>query len=177
MEQAGTVPERETGDGDPVDSLAQLNNKKGCSKAEARHAHRMKAQAAATAAAKRAAALSAALLEDDDQATYASRAGKKPLFASSHDSPGGLRADAIGAGFGGGHEHASVDMRDDEEGEKPVNIAVVSRCRPLLVRETRRGVRAAVSCDGNEIVVSGELLPNKRPKRFGFDRVFGKDGV
>eukprot|EP00903_Cladosiphon_okamuranus_P015234 g14080.t1 len=162
----------ETGDEDSIDSRAQLVDEKGRGTSEDRRARRTKAQAAAaTAAAKRAASLSAALLEDEDQANSASRAGRKALFASRNDSVGDLRAHAFGAGLGDEHENARVQGRDEEE--EPVNIAVVSRCRPLLVREMRRGVRAAVSCDGNEIVVSGELLPNKRPRRFGFDRVFG----
>ena len=176
-----TVMEKEIGDGALVGSHTPLEEEKGHSKAEDQHARRMKARAAAAAAAgaaaaKRAAALSAALLEDDEQAISASGGGKKPLFASRNYSTGGLRAEGVGAGFGGETEHASVYGRDDEkeEEEEPVNIAVVSRCRPLLVREMKRGVRAAVFCDGNEIVVSGELLPSKRPRRFGFDRVFGE---
>ena len=178
--RAGTLPTREAGDGGSAEGGAHPGHEKAFTTAEDRHARRMKAQAEAAeaaaaaatlAAAKRAAALSAALLEDDDQATSASRAGRKSLFASRNGSTGGLHADGIDGGFRDENENAGEDGRD---GEEPVNIAVVSRCRPLLVREMKRGVRAAVFCDGNDIVVSGELLPNKRPRRFGFDRVFGK---
>lgn len=169
--QPRTVAKREIGDRESIGSCSQLEDDKACT-VENRHTRRIKVQAEAGAAAtKRAAALSAALLEDDDQAASASRTGRKSLFASRNDTTGGLHAGGFEAGFGDENENASGDGRDDEE---PVNIVVVSRCRPLLVREMKRGVRAAVFCDGNDIIVSGELLPNKRPRRFGFDRVFGK---
>lgn len=175
--QAGTVA-REIDGCELAGSFTQLRDEKRRNTLEDRHARKMKAQAkeatAAAAAAKvaaiaaattrkRAAALSAALIEADEEAASASRAGRAPLFTSSTDFRGGLlRAEGLKAGFGNGND------------EEQVNIAVVSRCRPLLVREMRRGVRAAVFSDGNEIVVSDELLPNKRPRRFGFDRVFGE---
>ena len=44
----------------------------------------------------------------------------------------------------------------------------------LLLREIKRGVKAAVFCDGDEVVVSDKALPNNRSRRFGFDRVFGE---
>lgn len=178
--QAEAVASRYVGEGESIGSCAELRDEERCCAVEDRHARKKKAQAEAVAAAaaaatalatKRAAALSAALIEDDDQAMLASRAGRKPLFASRKNSAGGLRAGEMETGFEKEAEDASGDERDDKE---PVNIAVVSRCRPLLAREMRRGVRAAVFCDGNDIVVPGELLPNKRPRRFGFDRVFGE---
>lgn len=177
--QAGVMTKRETGDGESLGSCAQLGDEKGCSKMEDRHARRIKAQAetakaaaaAAAVATKRAAALSAALIDNDDEAASASRSSRKPLFTSGSGSTGGLREEGLEVGYGTENENASGGGRD---GEEPVNIVVVSRCRPLLVREMKRGVRAAVFCDGNEIVVSGESLPNRRPRRFSFDRVFGK---
>ncbi len=157
---------------------------------ESRHDRRVRAEeeeeasaaaaaAAAAMMAKRAVALSAALIASDDEVASAARASRKPLFHSHHDSTGGSRAGGWGAGPGkesgsaGGGEGGDADDDDDDDDEA-VNIAVVSRCRPLLMREMKRGVRAAVFCDGSEIVVSGESLPNKRERRFGFDRVFGK---
>ncbi|CAM9608984.1 unnamed protein product [Ectocarpus fasciculatus] len=120
------------------------------------------AAAAVAVATKRAAALSLALAEDDE-AVPASSPGRKPLFASRRRSAGEEK-DFDGDGGGGAGQ---------EESNNPVNIAVVSRCRPLLTREMKRGVRPAVFCDGNNIVVSDERLPTKRSRRFGFDRVFG----
>ncbi|CAN0063901.1 unnamed protein product, partial [Ectocarpus sp. 12 AP-2014] len=117
---------------------------------------------AAAVATKRAAALSSALAEDDE-AVPASSPGRKSLFASRRRSAADeeYTYGDYGSGIG------------QEESNAPVNIAVVSRCRPLLTREMKRGVRAAVFCDGNEIVVLDERLPTKRSRRFGFDRVFG----
>lgn len=124
------------------------------------------AESVATAiATKRAAALSSALAEDDE-AVPESSPGRKSLFASRGRS-GGDEQDVDGDDGGG----------VGQESTTPVNIAVVSRCRPLLTREMKRGVRAAVFCDGNEIVVSDERLPTKRSRRFGFDRVFGKTSL
>ncbi|CAM9329490.1 unnamed protein product [Ectocarpus sp. 4 AP-2014] len=120
------------------------------------------AAVAAAVATKRAAALSSALAEDDE-AVLASSPGRKSLFASR-------RRSAADEEYTDGDDGSGVGQ---EESNAPVNIAVVSRCRPLLTREMKRGVRAAVFCDGNEIVVLDERLPTKRSRRFGFDRVFG----
>ncbi|CBJ48361.1 kinesin motor protein-related [Ectocarpus siliculosus] len=120
------------------------------------------ASAAAAVATKRAAALSSALAEDDE-AVPASGPGRKSLFASRRRSTADKE-------YTDGDDGSGVGK---EESNAPVNIAVVSRCRPLLTREMKRGVRAAVFCDGNEIIVMDERLPTKRSRRFGFDRVFG----
>lgn len=116
------------------------------------------------AAVNQAAALSAALTEEA-QSIRTRGGGRKPLFFASY-RPGavqakeGSRDEGLEGGGGGGGETA--------------NIVVVSRCRPLLLREVKRGVRAAVFCDGDEVVVSDKALPNSRSRRFGFDRVFGE---
>lgn len=133
-----------------------------------RNARRGKASLEAVAAtdvvaADQAAALSAALTEED-QAVRTGGGGRKPLFTSCHalgvqGKEGSGIEGAEGGGGGGG---------------EPANIVVVSRCRPLLLREIKRGVRAAVFCNGDEIVVSDRALPNNRSRRFGFDRVFGE---
>lgn len=126
-------------------------------------------EAKAVVAAKRAIALSVALTEEDEAISAGSRGRLKSLFASrtSRAPGGGERAPGREDETNGGEE-------EEEEADEPVNIAVVSRCRPLLAREIKRGVRAAVSCEGDEVVVSGKDLPIDRSRRFGFDRVFGK---
>lgn len=135
--------------------------------------------AAATAATveketKRAIALSMELVEDDE-ANFTSRTSATHLFASRHRSGGSEQAGGLtAAGEGKQDNGGGIGMEGShEDSDEPVNIAVVSRCRPLLARETKRGVRAAVFCDGDEIVVPDEALP-ERSRRFGFDRVFGK---
>ncbi|CAN0451838.1 unnamed protein product, partial [Ectocarpus sp. 12 AP-2014] len=120
------------------------------------------AAVAAAVATKRAAALSSALAEDDE-AVAAPSPGRKSLFASR-------RRSAADEEYTDGDDCSGIGQ---EESDAPVNIAVVSRCRPLLTREMKRGVRAAVFCDGKEIVVLDERLPTKRSRRFGFDRIFG----
>lgn len=133
-----------------------------------RNARRGKASLEAAAAtevvaADQAAALSAALTEED-QAIRTGGGGRKPLSTS-------CRALEVQANEGSG-----IGEADGGEGGggEPANIVVVSRCRPLLLREIKRGVRAAVFCDGDEVVVSDRVLPNNRSRRFGFDRVFGE---
>lgn len=130
-----------------------------------RHAQRGKANldaavAAKVAAADQAVALSAALTEED-QAVRAGSRGKKPLFTSHHAVNVQAKEEGSGTEGEGGRE-------------EPANIVVVSRCRPLLLREIKRGVRAAVFCDGDEVVVKDKALPTSRWRRFGFDRVFGE---
>lgn len=170
-EQAEGAPRRVDGDGEHFESSAQHNKLEF--EHDDRHARREKAQAAATAATtQRAIALSAALEEDDDEAMSVSIVGRKPLFASRHNSTDGMRAGGRETAVGNEHSIADGETVDNDDG--PVNIVVVSRCRPLLVREMRLGVSKAVFCDGSEIVVSDETLPTKRSRRFGFDRVFGK---
>lgn len=135
-----------------------------------RHARRIKAkaeaaaeaEATAIAAAKRAVALSAALIEETE-AFPTSSGSRKPLFESR-------RVTEVSTAGSLGSKETSGE--EDENG--PINIVVVSRCRPLLEREIKRGVRAAVCCDGDEVVVSGKDLPIDRSRRFGFDRVFGE---
>lgn len=121
-------------------------------------------------AAKRAIALSVALTEEDDAISAGIRGGAKSLFTSR--AP---RAPGDGERRASGCEGTDNEGEEgEEEGDAPINIAVVSRCRPLLAREIKRGVRAAVFCEGNEVVVSGKDLPIDRSRRFEFDRVFGK---
>lgn len=171
--QAGGSPRRAVGEGGHFEGgSVQHNQNEFGIQHDDRRVRREKAQAAATAATiQRAMALSAALLEDDDEAISASIAGRKPLFASRHRSADDVRAGGWGAGGGNDPNNADDEVGDDYD--EPVNIAVVSRCRPLLLREIRLGVRKAVFCDGSDIVVSDEALPTKRSRRFGFDRVFG----
>lgn len=121
------------------------------------------ATATEVAAAGQAVALSAALTEED-QASRTGGGGRKPLFTS-------CRALEVQVKEGSGNE--GIEGGGGSGGE-PANIVVVSRCRPLLLREIKRGVRAAVLCDGDEIVVSDKALPTRRSRRFGFDRVFGE---
>ncbi|CAM9635014.1 unnamed protein product, partial [Hapterophycus canaliculatus] len=120
------------------------------------------AEAAATVEkeTKRAIALSLALVEDDE-AVATSRMGTKELFTSRHRSRGSGRT-----------EEVMEVAENEQDSNEPVNIVVVSRCRPLLREEIKRGVKAAVFCDGDQVVVSDNTLP-KRSRRFGFDRVFG----
>lgn len=121
------------------------------------------AAATEVAAAGQAVALSAALTEED-QAIRTASGGRKPLFTS-------CRALEVKAKEGSGND--GIEGGGGSGGE-PANIVVVSRCRPLLLREIKRGVRAAVFCDGDEVVVSDKALPTRRSRRFGFDRVFGE---
>lgn len=171
--QSGGSQRPVVGDGEHFESSGGRHNKQEIGKQrDNRHARREKAKAAATAATtQRAIALSAALLEDDDEAISASAAGRKPLFASRHHPGDGVRAGGWGAAGVSDPHNADDGVGDDDD--EPVNIAVVSRCRPLLVREMRLGVRKAVFCDGSDIIVSDETLTTKRSRRFGFDRVFG----
>lgn len=120
------------------------------------------AEAIALALAKRAAALSAAMFEEDDSGSL-SRGSRSSLFAAH----GTNRVETRGVS-------ESRGTNSEIEEEVPVNIVVVSRCRPLLATEIKRGVRTAVFCDGDEIVISGKELQGDRSRRFGFDRVFGK---
>ena len=187
--QSGGRVKKITGLAESPGSGVQNPDEKGSggSAIESRHERRVRAQAeaervaaaasaaAAAMAAKRAATLSAALIASDNEVASAARASRRPLFHSHHDSTGSSsRAGGWGAAPGEKNDNASGDWGGGLDDDEPVNIAVVSRCRPLLTREMKRGVRPAVFCDGNEIVVSGESLPNKRARRFGFDRVFGK---
>lgn len=120
-------------------------------------------------AAKRAIALSAALTEEDEAISAGIRGCLKSLFASRTPQTLG-----DGERVPGREDETNGGEEEEEEADEPVNIAVVSRCRPLLAREIKRGVRAVVSCEGDEVVVSGKDLPIDRTRRFGFDRVFGK---
>lgn len=108
----------------------------------------------ATTEAEQSAALSAALLDEDEAiCKRGGQGGMKPLFA--------LRQ--------GGND------TDPDEGR--VNVAVVSRCRPLLTREIRRGARVAMVCGSDNVTVLGKELPVNRSRKFGFDRVFGKKQI
>ncbi|CAM9184567.1 unnamed protein product, partial [Laminaria digitata] len=160
--KGGAVVPRDAGIVDSAESYPNNLSEGG------RHAPRGKTSqepAAVTdvAAVNQAAALSAALTEEA-QSIRTRGGGRKPLLFASY-RPGAVQAkegsgdEGLEGGGGGGGEAA--------------NIVVVSRCRPLLQREVKRGVRAAVFCDGDEVVVSDKALPNSRSRRFGFDRVFG----
>ncbi|CAM9316912.1 unnamed protein product, partial [Scytosiphon promiscuus] len=121
----------------------------------------------------RAIALSMALVEDAE-AALTSRTGATHLFAlRRHSRCNGQAREVSGMGENEQSNSGGNDTGGSQEASNgPVNIAVVSRCRPLLTREMKLGVKAAVFCDGDEVVVSDETLP-KRSRRFGFDRVFG----
>lgn len=126
-------------------------------------------QAAAVAATARALSLSAALNEGDQVIPVGGGGrGRPPLFRTAVDDP--TRAWEAAWELGGNNAN-ELDVGVDEE---LVNIAVVARCRPLLAREIKRGVREAVFCKGDQVIVSGEELPIHRSRRFVFDRVFGE---
>lgn len=159
--KGGIVVPRDAGTVGSGDSCPKKQTEGG------RNARRRKAgleAAAATevAAADQAVALSAALFEED-QAIRVGGGGRKPLFTCCCAVE--MRAKEVSGNEG---------TESEGSGGEPVNIVVVSRCRPLLLREIKRGVKAAVFCDGDEVVVSDKALPNNRSRRFGFDRVFGE---
>lgn len=107
-------------------------------------------------------ALSAALIQDD-RMTQALFKPKKTLFRSPND--GAVAWEAWGSGCKDLEGRGADDV---------VKIIVVARCRPLLTREIRHGVRSAVACKNNEVIVSGKELPFGGSRSFGFDRVFGE---
>lgn len=128
--------------------------------------------AAAAELATQALALSNALI-DEDYAFPSERRRGTPLFAVTPTPKDQMARWAAAWGYGGQPVEA---VRGNGLSAEPVsvNVAVVARCRPLLAREVKCGVRAAVFCRGDEIVVSGNELPIKRSRKFRFDRVFGE---
>lgn len=122
-------------------------------------------------------ALSIALMEHEEipPSDGRWRGSRKPLFISTPLIPGALETPwAATWQSKARHPGLNVDTNEPTAGSVNVNIAVVARCRPLLSREKQRGVRAAVFCEGDHVVVSGQELPTKRSRKFGFDRVFGE---
>lgn len=141
-----------------------------------RHAAQVREKVAPGPATLQAIALSTALIDEEDIASPAAgrwRGVGKQLFTTT-PTPGDQMA-AWSAAWGSGSLRGAALNGDSRTAEPAnVNIAVVARCRPLLAREIERGVREAVFCRGDEVIVSGKKLPIKRSRIFRFDRVFGE---